>query len=72
MEGEHPASGTTTEVRTKEAAPISLSETMSKEHDINNNAYLGIRLLLSSSQFKTFVETNGLMQIFTTIGIKVS
>ena len=68
MEGEHPASGITTEVRTKEAATISLSETMSKEH----NANLGIRLLLSSSQFKTFVETNGLMQIFTTIGIKVS
>ena len=49
MEGEHPASGTTTEVRTKEAATFSLSETMSKQHDINNNAYLGIRLLFPSS-----------------------
>ena len=72
MEGEHPASETTTEVRTKEAATISLSETMSKQHDINNNAYLGIRLLLSSSQFRTFVETNGLMPLFTKIGITVS
>ena len=68
MEGEHPASGITTEVRTKEAATISLSETMSKEH----NANLGIRLLLSSSQLRTFVESNGLMPLFTKIGITVS